>query len=339
MAQLQSSQYTVAFIGNPNTGKSTLFSALAGVRQRTGNYPGVTVEKKVGHLEHAGHRFELVDLPGTYSLAPRSPDEMVAVDVLLARRDDVRPIDLVVSIVDASNLERNLYLVSQVLELGLPTVVVLNMIDVAEHRGLAVQSRPAAATTRRADHRDAGQSGTRRARPEAGARRTGRLDAQAARQPLSRAPFRTKSPGSATGWPSEGGRPLPAYLVERLLLDSSGYLSESLLNGQAQSIGQELTDARARLAAAGCPVPAVEAMARYAWVAKTLRGRHHPAGPAGRHRGDRIDRILTHRVWGTAIFALLMLLVFSSIFVWAEPAMNLVDAGIHQPGPVRFAAR
>ena len=88
MAQLQSAQYTVALIGNPNTGKSTLFSALAGVRQRIGNYPGVTVEKKVGHLSIAGQRFELVDLPGTYSLAPRSPDEMVAVDVLLARRED-----------------------------------------------------------------------------------------------------------------------------------------------------------------------------------------------------------------------------------------------------------
>ena len=79
---------TVALIGNPNTGKSTLFTALAGVRQRIGNYPGVTVEKKIGHLEFAGQRFALVDLPGTYSLAPRSPDEMVTVDVLLGRRAD-----------------------------------------------------------------------------------------------------------------------------------------------------------------------------------------------------------------------------------------------------------
>src|SRR6185436_8955901 len=89
---------TVALIGNPNTGKSTLFAALSGVRQRVGNYPGVTVEKKIGRLAIDGRRFELVDLPGTYSLAPRSPDEMVAVDVLLHRRDDVQPIHAILSI-------------------------------------------------------------------------------------------------------------------------------------------------------------------------------------------------------------------------------------------------
>lgn len=128
--------FTVALVGNPNTGKSTLFSALAGVRQRTGNYPGVTVEKKIGHLDLEGRRFSLVDLPGTYSLAPRSLDEMLTVDVLLGRRSDVPPPDAVLCIVDASNLERNLYLVSQVLAIGLPTVLALNMIDVARDRGM-----------------------------------------------------------------------------------------------------------------------------------------------------------------------------------------------------------
>src|ERR1041385_9234675 len=102
----------VALVGNPNTGKSTLFTALAGVRQRVGNYPGVTVEKKVGTFTHDRQTFQLVDLPGTYSLAPRSPDEMVAVDVLLGRQAEVPQADAVLSIVDASNLERNLYLLS-----------------------------------------------------------------------------------------------------------------------------------------------------------------------------------------------------------------------------------
>src|SRR6185436_10448465 len=128
----------VALVGNPNTGKSTLFTGLAGVRQRVGNYPGVTVEKKTGALRHGEQVFELIDLPGTYSLAPRSPDEMVTVDVLLGRRDNAGPPDVVLSIVDASNLERNLFLVSQVLSLGLPTVVALNMIDLARDRQIEV---------------------------------------------------------------------------------------------------------------------------------------------------------------------------------------------------------
>src|SRR5688572_17835648 len=133
-----SKSLTVALLGNPNTGKSTLFSALAGVRQRVGNYPGVTVEKKLGRTEFHGQAFTIVDLPGTYSLAPRSPDEMVAVDVLLGRMGDVPPIDVVLCIVDASNLERNFYLLSQVLELGLPTVVALNMMDVLHGKGIAL---------------------------------------------------------------------------------------------------------------------------------------------------------------------------------------------------------
>src|SRR6267154_684293 len=140
MAVVAPKTIRVAVVGNPNTGKSTLFTALAGVRQRVGNYPGVTVEKKIGQLAHEGRRFALADLPGTYSLAPRSPDEMVAVDVLLGRRSDTPSPDVVLCIVDASNLERNLYLVSQVLELGLPTVVALNMIDIAAERGIKIDT-------------------------------------------------------------------------------------------------------------------------------------------------------------------------------------------------------
>ena len=129
---------TVALLGNPNTGKSTLFSALCGVRQRVGNYPGVTVEKCVGRVEIGGRRFEVIDLPGTYSLAPRSPDEMVAVDLLLGCGGTTAPPDVILCIVDASNLERNLYLVSQLFELGRPVVLALNKIDLAAEQGWAL---------------------------------------------------------------------------------------------------------------------------------------------------------------------------------------------------------
>src|SRR6476646_481030 len=126
---------TVALVGNPNTGKSTLFNALSGLRQRVGNYPGVTVEMKKGHVTAGGVPVDLIDLPGTYSLAARSPDEMVAVDLLLGRRPEEPRPDVVLSIVDATNLDRHLYLTSQLLDLGEPVVVAVNMIDAAEAQG------------------------------------------------------------------------------------------------------------------------------------------------------------------------------------------------------------
>ena len=133
------STLTIALAGNPNSGKTTIFNALTGLRQKVANYPGVTVEKKVGRCKLAdGSWCEIIDLPGTYSLISRSPDEQVAMEVLRGIRKDVRQPDVVVVVVDASNLQRNLYLVSQLIELGRPLVVALNMIDVAERRGLKV---------------------------------------------------------------------------------------------------------------------------------------------------------------------------------------------------------
>ena len=110
-ATVAESTIKVALLGNPNTGKSTLFGALVGIHQHVGNYPGVTVEKKTGRMDYQGRRFELIDLPGLYSLAARSPDEMIAVEVLLQRQADVGQVDVVLCIVDASNLQRHLYLV------------------------------------------------------------------------------------------------------------------------------------------------------------------------------------------------------------------------------------
>jgi ferrous iron transport protein B len=124
---------TVALAGNPNCGKTTLFNVLTGSQQHVGNWPGKTVELRTGAYTGAGGTFRIVDLPGTYSLAALSPEEAVARDYLLEGRPDV-----VVVVVDASNAERNLYLAVQILELGIPTVIALNMSDVAEARGLEI---------------------------------------------------------------------------------------------------------------------------------------------------------------------------------------------------------
>ena len=123
----------VALAGNPNTGKSSIFNALAGASQHVGNWPGKTVASAHGTCTAHGVTLDIVDLPGTYSLDAASPEEVIARNHLISGEPDV-----VVVVVDASNLERNLYLAVQVLEIGLPTVVALTMVDVAERRGITV---------------------------------------------------------------------------------------------------------------------------------------------------------------------------------------------------------
>jgi ferrous iron transport protein B len=340
------STLTVALVGNPNTGKSTLFTALAGVRQHIGNYPGVTVEKKVGHLQHDGRKFALVDLPGTYSLAPRSLDEMVVVDVLLGRREDEPVCDAIICIVDASNLERNLYLVSQVLELGLPTVLALNMIDIARDRGLAIDTKrlserlgiPVVVVQANKRHglkelktalvETLDRPVTRRESPfpEVFRAEVARLEATVNSVPLT-LPSPTRGEGS-NGSPQAA---MPRYLVERLLLDTGGYLEEAGVIGNAQ-LREHVQAARERLAEAGYPVPAVEALARYEWVGRMLEGVIVRPHQRQETLSDKIDRVLTHRLWGTVVFAVVMFALFSSIFVAAEPLMKLIDSGVKAVG-------
>ena len=123
----------VALAGNPNAGKSTIFNALTGSKQHVGNWPGKTVEQKSGTFTSGEYEIELVDLPGTYSLTAYSPEEVIARDFIINENPDI-----VVTVIDAANLERNLYLTVQVLELGVPVIVALNMADVAESRGIKI---------------------------------------------------------------------------------------------------------------------------------------------------------------------------------------------------------
>lgn len=323
--QGQSETPTIALVGNPNTGKSTLFNALSGVRQRVGNYPGVTVEKKIGRAVLAGQACQIVDLPGSYSLAPRSPDEMVAVDVLLGRRADSSPVDAVICIVDASNLERNLYFVNQVLELDLPTVLALNMVDVARARGQTIdtallEKRLGMPVVEIQAHRKLGLDRLAKAVIDSLGRK---------RSPMP-SPFPEEFQREVAALEqasTNGADRLPRYLCERLLLDTSGYLEHSHLAGVTGEMLALLPEARQRLAQAGYPVPAVEAMSRYRWVAEVLEGA--VKRPAGRPvtASDRIDRVLTHKLWGTLIFALLMAILFQAVFYVAEPASAAIDAG------------
>jgi ferrous iron transport protein B len=335
---------TVAVIGNPNTGKSTLFTALTGVHSRIGNYPGVTVEKKTGRFTSAGCVVNLVDLPGTYSLSPRSLDEMVSVDVLLGRQADVGPVDAVLCIVDASNLERNLYVVSQVLDLGLPVVLVLNMWDVAQARGLRIDvdelSRrlripviPCEAHRRKRidDIRTAVVQSCERSAVDPPRVLPNEFYEEAKR--LSE---------ELRGW---GEAELPAPLVERLLLDKDGQIERSLEAKYPGRVAPLLAEIRERLKACGCRIPTVEAKARYAWARQVLHG--VVAAPPTRvvTSSDRLDRFFTHKFWGLAAFVVIMFVVFQAIYVGATPLMELCEAGqqwtgefvggFFAPGPLR----
>ncbi len=323
-AESSTQTLTVALIGNPNTGKSTLFSALCGVRQRTGNYPGVTVEKKLGHADFHQQSFIIVDLPGSYSLAPRSPDEMIAVDVLLGRQNAIDEPDAVLCIVDASNLERNLYLVSQVFELGKPTVIALNMVDVARDRGLTIdvdllRQRLHVPVIEIQANRKRGLKELKQAL----------VDAIDSRQTPPASPFPELFQAEVAKLESECANafatPLPRYLVERLLLDTSGYLSHGGIREINASIHTAITAARKRLADAGMPVPAVEAMARYQWIGNLLKDVVQRPSSRPKSFSDKLDRVLTHRVWGAVIFVLLMLFLFQAVFWIAGPASDIID--------------
>ena len=315
---------TVAFIGNPNTGKSTLFNALAGMHARVGNYPGVTVEKKIGRVRVGETTLKLVDLPGTYSLAPRSLDEMVSVEVLLGRQPEVGRLDAVACIVDASNLERNLFLVSQVLDVGLPTVLILNMSDVARQRGTsidvpALSQRLGIPIVTTEAHRRVGIEAVRQALLDAAESK------RPAPKPVFPAAFYEAVDEIALDLRPVNGEVLPRYLLERLLLDPNGQIEKWLTPTQPAGFTERLSQIRDRLAKDGFRLPAAEAKTRYAAIREVVSGvLTHTVQPATT-TSDRIDRVLTHRVSGLLVFAGIMFVVFQSIYYWAEPFMRSIE--------------
>lgn len=311
----------VALIGNPNTGKSTLFNALTGMRQRVGNYSGVTVERVEGRYRDDAGSVTIIDLPGTYSLSASSPDEEIALAVLTGHAPGMDRPDVAVVVADAANLERNLFLASQVLELGLPTVVALNQVDAAEAAGMHVDAVelalelgapvvPIVAT--RGQGLDVLKSAVRKAAALPRAERQFALppEAAAALRPVEQ---RLTDAGFN---PSAAGMEALRLLAVR---DVGRHLS------QVPGLQPAVDAARAEVEAAGLIPTSLEAEARYGWIADVVERTVQRVGGGGKTFTDRVDAVVLHRIGGPLIFVALMALVFQSIFTWAEPLIGIVE--------------
>jgi ferrous iron transport protein B len=332
------SEPVFAFVGNPNCGKSTLFNALTGLRQKVGNYPGVTVEKKIGecYSQH-GRRMQIIDLPGAYSLAARSPDEAVMRDVLLGRRSDTPRPDRVVCIVDSTNLERNLYLVSQILDLGLPVIVALNMTDLATAKGLRIDAEALSARLGVAVVRCQGNSGEGLVELRLAMSRPG-LAAPA--RPIWEVPAEV-APALAelvAEIARREGRSDAAARTEALLLLGD---RESLTLAGAPIAAEVLAVVdrwEAKWKAAGCDWRGALVAARYEAVGGFVREVVQSEAAAGLSLTDRIDEVVVHPVWGWVTLVAVMAAMFLSIFTLAEYPMGWIDAGVTWLGTVVRAA-
>src|SRR5581483_1475180 len=309
----------VAIAGNPNCGKSTIFNALTGMRQKVGNYPGVTVEKKTGRFFGShGETMSLLDLPGSYSLQVRSPDEAVARDVLLGRLPDTPRPDVIIAVVDASNLERNLYLVAQLLDLQLPVVVALNMVDLAEQNGCVI---------------DVAALREKLGVPVIPMIATKGVGFIELKQALSCDPL--PKPAVCVPMPEVIETEARA-LAEKLDISSDIAFPEALLLlalhdralaelAHEREIIDATLAAQRRIRDVDLDPMSAQVDARYAWIQKVCHAAVSKPGDHSVSISDRIDGVLTHRFLGWAAFLGAMALMFFCIFTVAQYPMDWLD--------------
>lgn len=317
----------VALVGNPNTGKTSIFNLLTGGRQKVANYPGVTVERITGRLAGAVMRVDVLDLPGAYSLAARSPDEQIVCDALVGSHGDAG-VSAVVVVADASNLERNLYLATQVLELGRPVVIALNMMDVAERRGVEI------------DHRALGDELGVEVLPLVARTGQGRDRLVAA---IERA-LQTRTLKSRGCWPAgveqqfesfqrcvarlANGQPVPhSSTLNRCLIDADGSLERQLVGRFGPPFARALQEHRLQIEQTGFALPHGEADIRYARIRDCLAKCVTRVESRKPTWTERIDNWVTHRVLGVLIFVAVMTTMFVGVFAWAQPLMDVVESG------------
>ncbi|MDO4550507.1 MAG: ferrous iron transport protein B [Planctomycetia bacterium] len=342
----------VALVGNPNSGKSTIFNNLTGARQHVGNYPGVTVERYEGITTYKGQRIQITDLPGTYSITPYSEEERVVRDFLLTEKPDV-----VINILDASNLHRNLYLTFLLKEMGVPLVLVFNMMDIAHWRGYsfdlekfseflgapiietvgskkegmdAILDAVMAVAARSAEHSEIKEQGSEKEKAGNQGIIMYAENVEGVISSLSSALFSEVS--SSDGLKEKGNTPAEFLKDEILrrwtairLLEGDPAVQERWNSPEVERLVKEAKNTLAEVAS-GAPEVAIIS-ARYDVIGKLCAESARTEREVSRTASDKLDEVLTHRWWGIPIFLVMMYLLFQLTFTLGALPMEWIETG------------
>lgn len=304
----------VALVGNPNSGKSTLFNILTGLNQKIGNFPGVTVEKKVGFTKLPDQRTaQIIDLPGTYSFYPKSRDERIVMDALTDDRNSVHP-DLIVFVADASNLKRNLLLFSQVADLKIPIIIALNMMDLAKQSGIEISVDELASKL-------GVQVIPISARKHEGIERLKIAISNNSSVPLQLPSIEVESIAPDLIRQIQEDLNIEHPYIALQIAHQNGHLAflSSEQNKRIEEIKQEFDFHSQKSQAA-------ETIARYNLINDVLFDTVKVHTDAKLETfSNRIDKVLTHKIFGFIIFFAILFLIFQSIFAWSEYPMYLIE--------------
>ncbi len=317
---------TIALVGNPNTGKSTIFNALTGLRQKIANYPGITVEQKVGTSIIGGVLHKIIDLPGAYSLNYKKLDERIAYETLIGSYEHEEIPDLALVVVDSSNLDRNLYLATQVMDLGIPVMLILNMSDVAKGKGISINPDLISNSL---------------GVPVVAISAKNKSDIDQLKQKISESDLEVPEP---LKWgPDDSLKeamnllinewikpytniPESARSIEALRLISEGEFNNAFYQFEKEEKGKStIKKARELVEKGGGNPMATEVLSRYNFIGECTSNASSITSQTKASLTDRIDAVVTHKVAGPVIFTLVLLFMFQAIFSWATPFMDMID--------------
>ncbi|MCG6186367.1 ferrous iron transport protein B [Maribellus maritimus] len=305
-------QLNVALIGNPNTGKTSVFNQLTGLNQKVGNYPGVTVEKKEGKCKLSNGQFaHIVDLPGTYSLNATSPDEKIVADLLLQKRNESYP-DVAVIVADVENLKRNLLLLTQIKDLNIPTILAINMADTMKRKGISVDLQQMEEKLHARVVLLSARSGKGMAELKGLIQDYDKLSSESCVQFTDIDPVYFEAQKKKFHGENLYKRWLNTVLENgSLKQEDEDQITSVQFENKSETEIKRLQQK--------------ETILRYLFINQLLKDSYKRDPALAEDFRSRVDKILTHRIFGYVIFFLIMLLVFQSIYNWSSYPMDLID--------------